>query len=113
MKTLSVDTTRSSLSSNVFQRYPICNLHGKVEFKDIRIQEAPFELETGEPLHLRVFLDKTIMEVYANHRQCVTQRIYPTRPDSLGVSVFCTGGSASVNSVEAWRIDSTITEKES
>lgn len=113
MKTLSVDTTRASLSSNVFQSSPIFSIFEKVERKDIRIQEAPFELESGEPLHLRVFLDKTIMEVYANHRQCVTQRIYPTRPDSLGTSVFCNGGSASVNSVEAWRIDSTITEKES
>ena len=51
---------------------------------------------------LRIFLDRTILEVFANDRQCLTQRIYPTRPDSAGVSLFSTDGKAVFNSVKAW-----------
>jgi beta-fructofuranosidase len=43
-----------------------------------------------------------MLEVFANGRQCVTQRIYPTREDSLGVSLFARGGSALVRSLDAW-----------
>jgi len=46
------------------------------------IQEAPFELEDGETLKLRIFIDKSVLEVFANGRQCITQRLYPSRKDS-------------------------------
>ncbi|HET7121044.1 MAG TPA: glycoside hydrolase family 32 protein [Solirubrobacterales bacterium] len=65
-------------------------------------QEAPFELEPGEALELRIYLDKSILEVFANGRQCLTQRIYPTREDSLGVRLFSTGGAAGFTSIDAW-----------
>ena len=54
------------------------------ESKDFPVQAAPLELRSGERLKLRVFLDRTMLEVFANGRQCLTQRIYPTRGDSLG-----------------------------
>jgi beta-fructofuranosidase len=69
---------------------------------DVTLQEAPFELKPGEMLDLRIYLDRTMLEVFANGRQCLTQRIYPTRPDSLGVALFSTGGEAAFDSVEAW-----------
>ncbi|MHC4645691.1 MAG: GH32 C-terminal domain-containing protein [Planctomycetota bacterium] len=47
-------------------------------------QEAPFELAPNELLKLHVFLDRSIMEVFVNGRQCITQRLYPTRDDSDG-----------------------------
>ena len=68
----------------------------------VTAQEAPFTLAPGEPLTLRVFLDRSILEVFANRRQCLTQRIYPTRADSLGVALFATGGDATVTSLRAW-----------
>ncbi len=68
----------------------------------VEAQEAPFELATGEPLKLRIFLDRSVLEVFANDRQCVTQRIYPSRSDSLGVALFSRGGSVHVRSVKAW-----------
>jgi hypothetical protein len=40
-------------------------------------------------------------------RQCVTQRIYPSRQDALGVSLFCKGGSAKVLSLNAWDMAAT------
>lgn len=72
--------------------------------KDVRVQEAPLELAPGEPLRLRIFLDHSIMEIFANGRQCLTQRIYPTRSDSNGIVFFSSGGSALVRRLEAWQM---------
>ena len=46
------------------------------------VQAAPFRLAEGEALELRVFIDRSVIEVFANRRQCLTQRVYPTRADS-------------------------------
>lgn len=70
----------------------------------VKEQAAPFELLPGEPLRLRVFLDRSVLEVYANGRQCITQRIYPSRADSLGVALITRGGSVKVKSLDAWDI---------
>ncbi len=65
-------------------------------------QEAPFRLADNERLRLRIFLDRSVLEVFANDRQCVTQRIYPMREDSLGVALFAKGGEAVVRTLDAW-----------
>jgi sucrose-6-phosphate hydrolase SacC (GH32 family) len=41
-------------------------------------------------------------EVFANDRQCVTQQIFPSRKDSLGVRISARGGAATVRTLEAW-----------
>jgi beta-fructofuranosidase len=55
-------------------------------------------------LKLRVFVDKSVVEVFANDRQAVMRRIYPTRADSLGVALFSNGGPTKVPVVEAWEM---------
>ena len=72
------------------------------------LQKAPFILAEGEPLKLHIFLDKSVMEVFVNSRLCLTQRIYPTRADSLGVSLFANGGEATLNSLDAWTMTPTV-----
>ena len=67
-----------------------------------RIESAPFELAAGETLKLRIFVDKSVVEVFANDRQAVMRRIYPTRADSLGVSLFSGGAGTKVPRLEAW-----------
>jgi beta-fructofuranosidase len=64
--------------------------------------EAPFALKPGEKLKLRVFLDKPMLEVFANDRQCVTQQIFPASRETLAVKVFARGGEASLVSGNAW-----------
>jgi beta-fructofuranosidase len=64
---------------------------------------APLELGRGETLQLRVLLDGSVMEVFANDRTCVSARIYPSRPDSLGAE-FLSGGQARLARVDAWRM---------
>lgn len=66
------------------------------------VEAGPLAIEKGELLRLRVFVDKSIVEVFANGRQAVMRRIYPSRDDSLGVSLVAEGGTASVKKVRAW-----------
>jgi beta-fructofuranosidase len=66
------------------------------------VEAGPVELAPGEPLRLRVFVDRSVVEVFANDRQAVMRRIYPTRADSLGVRLFSLGGALDVKSLEAW-----------
>ena len=105
-RTLQVDTSRSSLSPDIVQPWPQHGtsfspdpLDGR---EDVRVQKAPFELAPGEPLRLRIFLDRSILEVFANGRQCLTQRIYPTRGDSMGTRLFSDRGDVAVRAIEAW-----------
>ena len=68
------------------------------------IEAGPFELKNGERLKLRIFVDKSVVEVFANSRQAVMRRIYPSRADSVGVRLFSTGGETKVHALEAYNI---------
>jgi beta-fructofuranosidase len=85
---LIVDRTRSSLDPTA--RRDICG--------------APFELADGQPLRLRVFVDRSIVEVFAGHGICMSSRVYPTRPDSLDVKLFARGGGAQLISLDLWEM---------
>jgi sucrose-6-phosphate hydrolase SacC (GH32 family) len=101
--TLSIDFSKSSLSSEVTWPWP--HPHRREQQPGANyVQAAPFALSPGETLELRIFLDGSILEVFANRRQCITQRIYPTRVDSTGIDLFSRGGSARVRTLEAWEI---------
>lgn len=52
------------------------------------VQEGDFELRAGEPLKLHLFLDHSVLEVFANERFCLTSRVYPQRRDSAGLAAF-------------------------
>ena len=66
------------------------------------VQRAPLDLDAEEALRLRIFIDRSVVEVFANERLCLSKRAYPTRPDSTGVRLFATGGTAVVASLKAW-----------
>jgi len=85
---LAVDRQRSSLSPQT----------------DRDVRGGELSLGPGEPLRLHVYLDRSVLEVFANGRACLTSRIYPSRPDSLGVALLATGGAACVTSLDVWRI---------
>lgn len=86
-KKLKVDTTRSSLGEG-----------------PKAVEAGPLELGADESLQLHIFIDRSVVEVFANDRQAVTRCIYPTRPDSLGVSLYSTGSAVEVRSVQAWEM---------
>lgn len=89
--TLALEVSHSSLSPEVVNLLP---------------ETGPLALAPGANLELRVFVDRSIVEVFANGRQCLTRRLYPTRPDSLGVAAFALGAPASLRSLEAWEMAS-------
>ena len=68
------------------------------------VERAPFALKPGESLKLRVFVDKSVVEVFANDRQAISRRVYPVRNDSLGVSLFASGGIAHFKTLKAWEM---------
>jgi len=84
-KRLKVDTTDSSLTEGPKS-----------------VEAGPLQLGADEPLRLRVFVDKSVVEAFANGRQAVMRRIYPSREDSVGVTLFSNAGPASVATLEAW-----------
>jgi len=67
-------------------------------------ESAPLTLAPNELLVLRVFVDKSIIEVFANDRQAICRRVFPRRSDSLGVVLFADGASAQFRQVTAWEM---------
>jgi beta-fructofuranosidase len=84
-KKLKVDTRKSSLGEG-----------------PKKIEAAPFELKADEPLKLRIFVDKSVVEVFANDRQAIARRIYPTGKKSTAVKLFANGGAIKASNIQAW-----------
>ena len=87
---ISIDSSYSSLLPDVLSRAP---------------ETGPVFLERDEPLRLRVFVDRSVVEVFVNGKQCVAMRVYPGREDSVGVSLRSQGQDARVVSLEAWQME--------
>ncbi|WP_460672501.1 glycoside hydrolase family 32 protein [Larkinella ripae] len=68
-------------------------------------ETASVLLKEGELVDLRIFVDKSIVEVFVNGRQCVAVRVYPGRADSQGVSIRAHGSNASLKTLEAWQME--------
>ncbi len=88
---LQIDVAESSTRGDVIARTP---------------ETGPLVIGDDEPVRLRVFVDRSIVEVFANGKQCLTLRAYPDREDSSGVSVFARGGAARLTSLDAWQMRS-------
>jgi beta-fructofuranosidase len=67
-------------------------------------ETAPVWLAPDEPLKLRVFIDKSVVEVFVNGRQCLALRVYPGRADSIGVSLRAQGTDAELRSLDVWQM---------
>jgi beta-fructofuranosidase len=68
------------------------------------VEEAPFVVPEDQPLKLRVFIDNSVVEVFADDRQAITRRVYPEREDSNRVRLFCRGGAAAFTGIETWEM---------
>jgi len=66
---------------------------------------APFELKPTEPLNLRIFIDKNLIEVFANDRQAVVAACH-YKPENHTISISSKGEEALVDSVHAWKMHS-------
>ncbi len=70
---------------------------------------APLELKDGEEIQLRIFIDRSVIEVFANDRQAVVwQHVY--QAEDLGVCLFSEGGAMEVSEVKRWQMKSISSE---
>lgn len=66
----------------------------------------PFFLNTGEIVKLRIFIDKSVVEVFVNGKQALIANVRPGRDDSKGVSIRSQGQEAELISLDAWQMKS-------
>jgi beta-fructofuranosidase len=88
---ITLDTSYSSILPDVLSRAP---------------ETAPLRFEAGELLNVRIFIDRSVVEVFVNGTQCVAARVYPGREDSLGVSLRAQGQDAVLIGLDAWQMKS-------
>jgi sucrose-6-phosphate hydrolase SacC (GH32 family) len=69
------------------------------------VRSAPFSLKEKEPLRLHLFVDRSVLEVYANGHTCLTSRIYPQGTGGYQPRLFAEGGNAQLARIEGWTID--------
>ena len=67
--------------------------------------KAPFELEDGEALELTVYVDKGMVDVFANDRQVVATGLTDGYK-RIGVELFAPGGDVTAK-VKGWKMRST------
>jgi beta-fructofuranosidase len=61
-------------------------------------------LETNKELSLRVFIDRSSIEIFANDGQTtMTSRIYPNE-DRLGIELFTEKGDVQVKEITYWNL---------
>ena len=86
---LLIDTTQSSLRPDLSSRPP---------------ENAPLPLRQDGIVELRIFIDRSMIEVFADSQQFAAVRVCPQREDSRGVSIFAKGDRIILNSLECWQM---------
>ena len=71
---------------------------------DIDNQSAPLTLAPGEPLSLRIFLDHSVLEIFANHRTCLVSRIYPSHESSHHMALFTQDNPLIIPRLDIWNL---------
>lgn len=109
LQTLNLDVAKSSLDHNVHYGWGSASFigdHSNLNYKypELPVQSAPLKLSSTQVLSLRIFIDRSIVEVFANGTEVMTARVYPTLNSSKQVSLFSEGGVVSVNNIESWNI---------
>ncbi len=68
------------------------------------LHEIPSLPLDGGLLHLHLFVDCSILEVYLNGWACLTARMYPTLKTSLGMQLSAKGGDILARCLDYWTI---------
>ena len=100
------EETRIIYDSEAEQLIVDCERSSKSKAAAKGTHATAFRLDKREPLKLRVFLDGTVVEVYANGRACLTSRIYPTQANSVGAALFAERGAAKLKRLDVWQMRS-------
>jgi len=87
---LFIDPSESSLSTVV----------------DRDIQKAPLTLDENNRLRLHIFVDHSVLEVFANDHVCMASRVYPKRKDSQKINLIIHKGEVTIISLKVWKLAS-------
>jgi beta-fructofuranosidase len=71
--------------------------------------KPPFDMKEGEDLTLRIFIDKNMIEVFANDRQAAVAW-HDYDPKDLHVGLFSKGGELKCKSLSSWKMNSIYTK---
>ena len=75
----------------------------------VGVARAPLELKEKEEIQLRIFIDRSVVEVFANDRQAVAwQHVYDV--GDVGVCLFSEGGAMEVPQLQAWDMKAALPE---
>ena len=58
------------------------------------------------PVRLRVFIDRSVVEVFVDDRAVLSGRCYPARPAEMGVALWAEGGAVRVVAIDGWGMGS-------
>ena len=64
-------------------------------------ESAPLALHEGESIQLRLFVDRSVLEVFANERQAISRRAYFSNPNDIRIR-FISEGDVEVYSLLSW-----------
>jgi len=75
----------------------------RLQIGDLVVPFSP--ASASKTLELRIFLDRSVLEVYAGGRICIT-RVIQAGPGQDGVAIWAKGGTAKLKSLECWPMSS-------
>ena len=68
-------------------------------------QRCSFYMGDGELLELRIFVDRSIVEVFVNGQSACLTRVYPEGPESVGFSMQARGRPALCKELRSWQME--------
>ena len=81
---------------------------GVMNFNGLELQvqdvKAPLTLAKGErTIRLRIFIDRSVLEVFANETVCITKTIAPLEADAV-LEIRAVEGKANAKRIQSWRM---------
>lgn len=68
------------------------------------VQGGALNIRNGDLLRLRVYVDASVIETFANDKISISDRAYPVSAASHGIGVFSKGGTARLRSMTVWQL---------
>ena len=103
---LAIDISKSSVQNPKYSQYSMIK---EYENKITTVQKAPFKLIEDELITLRIFIDKSIIEVFVNDgAQSITQVVYPSLKSSNRIEVFSDDTDIEIKKINAWKLFPTM-----
>lgn len=68
------------------------------------------DVADNEPLRVRIFVDRSIVEVFVQEKRWMMMRVTPALKDSVGVSIESIGNNAKILSLDAWQMKNVYEE---